>query len=576
MLPNQAFFLISCTLRKMQITRTIKNIRRIRAVIGVLFKYGFEDLVTHSRLRGLVSQKRRLTWQRRGRPVFEYSRWERVRMAAEELGPTFVKLCQVLSNRPDILPEELINELQKLQSNVPPFPTEEAIAVIEHETGKKIEELFSYFENDVIGSASIGQVHRARLITGEEVVVKVQRPGVREQIQSDLQIIKDLVGYADNYFQKQGILNAIDIVDSFEKTMSKELQYLTEGRAMEQFRNFYKAQKSFYVPKPYREISTDKVLVIEFVKGCKITDVDQLIKWGLEPTKIAELGLDIYLTQIFEFGYFHADPHPGNVFVQESGRIVLIDFGMVGKMLPKDKFAFAGVFVGMANHDAQQMALALRSLAVEHDIKDMRILEMELNDLIEDFAYLDVDESSIADISQRLQSIIYKNKMAVPGSVFLIFRALAILEGIGKTIHPKINTLEHVKPFGAKLLAEQFSPKNLLKEATTRGQSLMSFLTAFPNEVKAILRKIRKGQITMEVRHEGLDRVMDTLDSIGNRLSLALALASMLLSGAIVMVASPGYREAGTIPQVSAGLFILAAITGFFLLISILRSGRNE
>lgn len=560
----------------MQITRTIKNIRRLRQVVAVLFKYGFEDVVTQSRLKGFVSQKRRLTWQRRGRPVFEYSRWERLRMAAEELGPTYVKLCQVLSNRPDILPEELITELQKLQSNVPPFPTEEAIAVIEHETGKKIEELFSYFENDVLGSASIGQVHRARLVSGEEVVVKVQRPGVREQIQGDLQIIKDLVQFADGYLQKQGILNAADIVDQFEKTMAKELQYLTEARAMEQFRNFYKNNTLFYVPKPYREISTDRVLVIEYVPGCKITDVDKLRQWGLEPTNIAERGLDIYLTQIFEFGYFHADPHPGNVLVQENGRIVLIDFGMVGKMLPKDKFAFAGVFVSMANHDAQQMAHNLRALAVEHDIKDMRLLEMELNDLIEDFAYLDVDESSIADISERLQGIIYKNKMAVPASVFLIFRALAILEGIGKTIHPKINTLEHVKPFGAKLLAEQFSPKNLLKEAYWRGQSMFSFLTAFPTEVKAILRKIRKGQISWEVRHEGLDRLMDTIDSVGNRLALAMVVASMLLSAAVVMVASPSYREEGTIPQVSAGLFVMSAIVGFFLLISILRSGRNE
>lgn len=560
----------------MQISRAIKNIRRIRAVVSVLFKYGFEDVVTHSKLRGFVSQKRRLTWQRRGRPVFEYSRWERVRMAAEELGPTFVKLCQVLSNRPDVLPEDLILELQKLQSNVPPFPTEEAIAVIEQETGKKIEELFSYFETDVIGSASIGQVHRARLVTGEEVVVKVQRPGVREQIGSDLQILKDLVVFADGYFQKQGILNAGDIVDQFEKTMAKELMYLTEARAMEQFRNFYKNNTKFYVPKPYREISTDKVLVIEFVPGCKITDVDKMREWGLEPTEIADRGLNIYLTQIFEFGYFHADPHPGNVLIQESGRIVLIDFGMVGKMLPRDKYAFAGIYVAMANHDAASMANNLRALAVEHDIKDMRILESELNDLIEDFAYLSVDESSIADISARLQTIIYKNKMAVPAGVFLIFRALAILEGIGKTIHPKIDMMEHVKPFGAKLLAEQFGPKNLMREAMSRGQSVWSFLTAFPTEVKAILRKIRKGQITMEVRHAGMERLMDTLDSIGNRLSLSLIIASMLVSGALVMVASPGYREEGTIPQVSAGLFIIAALVGFFLLISILRSGRNE
>ncbi len=170
-------------------------------------------------------------------------------MAAEELGPTFVKLCQVMSNRPDLLPEELIFEFQKLQSDVPPFPTKKAIEVIESESGKKIKEIFSYFEEKVIGSASIGQVHRARLATGEEVVVKVQRPGVRKQIESDLQIIKDIVTFGDNYFKKQGVLNAMDIVESFESVMQKELAYLTEARSMEQFRNFYKSNTTFYVPK---------------------------------------------------------------------------------------------------------------------------------------------------------------------------------------------------------------------------------------------------------------------------------------------------------------------------------------
>ena len=559
----------------MQIRKTIKNIRRIRQVIGVLFKYGFEDVVTHSQLRRFVSQKRRLTWQRRGRPVFEYSRWERIRMAAEELGPTFVKLCQVMSNRPDILPEELIVEFQKLQSDVPPFSTEEAIKLIEEETGKKLDELFSYFEETVVGSASIGQVHKARLITGEEVVVKVQRPGVREKIEADLQIIKEVVRLGDNYFKRQGVLNAMDIVESFEKTMQKELLYLTEGRAMEQFRNFYKDHKEFYVPKPYKELSTDKVLIIEYVDGCKITDVDQMREWGLEPTEIAELGMDIYLTQIFEFGYFHADPHPGNVWVQENGRIVLIDFGMVGKMLKQDKYAFAGVFVAMANHDPKQMAIQMRNLAIDHDIKDMRRLEMELNEIIEDFSYLDVEESSIADITTRLQKIIYQNKMVVPGGVFLIFRALAILEGIGKTIHPHFNTMEKVRPFGAKLIKEQFSAKNIFNELLFRGQSLYSFLGAFPYEVKGILRKLRKGKLHIEVEHTGWHKFLDKLDQVGNRIAMAMVVGALIIASSIIITADPGYGAGEGVPKISVIMFVMAGILGFFLLWSMWRSGKN-
>lgn len=560
----------------MQLRRTIKNIRRIREVIAVLFKYGFEDVVTHSRLRGFVSQKRRLTWQRRGRPVFEYSRFERLRMAAEELGPTYVKLCQVMSNRPDILPEELITELQKLQSNVQPFPTMEAIRVIEEETGKKIDQLFSYFEEKPIGSASIGQVHKARLVTGEEVVVKVQRPGVKEMIEADLQIIKDVVTFGDNYFKKQGILNAMEIVESFEKTMQKEVLYLTEARAMDQFRNFYKAHTEFYVPRPFKDLSTDKVLIIEYVEGCKITDVRQLHEWGLDPTEVAEVGMDIYLTQIFEFGYFHADPHPGNVLVQENGRVVLIDFGMVGKMQDSDKYAFAGIFIAMANGNPREMAKQMRALSIEHDIKDMRRLEMELGELIEDFAYLDVDESSIAEITKRLQNIIYKNQMVVPGGVFLIFRALAILEGIGKTIHPHFNTMEKVKPFGRKLLIEQYQPKRLLREGGYRLQSLWSLLSGLPSEIKGIMRQIRKGKLKIELEHLGLGMFMDKLDSIGNRLSMAMVVGALLVAGAMMVSSDPHYIATGEMPRIGVLLYTLSGIVGFFLLLSIMRSGGNK
>ena len=555
--------------------RTIQNIKRLREIVAILLKYGFEDFVTGTQLRRFVGQRRRIRWQRKGTPVFEQSRFERIRMAAEELGPTFVKLCQVLSNRPDILPEDLIVEFQKLQSHVEPIPFEEAKAVLEAELGKPMDQVFEYVEEKVLGSASIGQVHRAKLLTGEEVVVKVQRPGVRRRIFSDLQILKDLVRLGNNYLEKQGVINAMDVVVEFEKTMTKELHYLTEARAMDQFRNFYKDNKKFYVPKPYKELSTDKILIIEFVSGCKITDVEQLSEWGLDPTEIAEVGLDIYLTQIFEFGYFHADPHPGNVMVQEDGRIVLIDFGMVGKMLKQDKYAFAGVFIAMANHDPKQMAINMRRLSIEHEIKDMRRLEADLNDLIEDFAYLDVDESSIADISTRLQAIMYKNRMVVPGGVFLIFRALAILEGIGKTIHPHFNTMERVRPFGRKLIQEQFSPKNIWKEGFTQGQSLYAFLSTFPNEARTVLRKLRKGKLRVEVDQIGLPELGNRIEATGNRLTLGLVCSALLIAGALTLNADPDYGTDQDVPKIAVTMFVMAGILGFFIVLGMLRKKKK-
>ena len=412
----------------MPFNQTIRNLNRTREILGILIKYGFEDIITNSTLRNLVTESTRISWLRQDKPVFEYTRYERIRMCAEELGPTFVKLAQVLSNRPDIIPDALVREFEKLQDRVPPFPFEEAKAIIERETGKNLEDIFEEFSEKPMASASIGQVHRARLKTGELVVVKVQRPDVAEIISQDLAVIKETVKRADRYLKKQGVLNADEVVKVFERSMQKELDYNNEARNIERFRATYKHRTDFYVPKPYREFSSEKVLILEFVEGCKITDVRQLKEWGISPVKVVEQGMDIYLSQIFEYGYFHGDPHPGNVLVDKNGRIILLDFGMVGQLMKKDKYAFAGIFIAMSRHNAQEMAVQMRKLAVEDNIVDMRQFIYDLNDLIEDYASLDVSESSIQDVITRLQKIMFDYKITVPGGGFIIFRAFAILE----------------------------------------------------------------------------------------------------------------------------------------------------
>jgi len=557
-------------------SQTFRNIRRAREIIRILLKYGFEDLVVNTSLKIFIPEKRRLSWMRKKKPVFEYTRWERIRMAAEELGPTFVKGAQVLSNRPDVLPEALIKELQKLQSNVPPFDSEKAKDIIEHETGRKITDLFEYFEDAPIGSASIGQVHRARLIGGEEVVVKVQRPEVRDRVLQDIAIIKEVVRLGENYFKRQGILNPMDIVRSFERSMMKELTYLNEARNIEQFRNFYKDYTNFYVPKAYKQYSTDRVLVIELIKGCKITDIEQLNKWGLDPTKIAESGMDIYMTQIFEHGYFHADPHPGNVFVRKDGVICLIDFGMVGTLMKKDKHAFAGLFVAMAQEDPQMMAVYFRRLAIDGEISDMRAFEYDLNEIIEDYANMEISEASMADMSSSLQRIIYEYQLKVPGSIFLIMRAMAILEGIGRTIHPHFNTLEFMEPYGMKLLQEKFDPKALGKDLYSNVSQLLSFMTALPVEMKGILRQLRKGKLHIEVEHTGYRPYMQKLDFITNRLSLALVTSALFVSSAIAMHAKlpAEAMTASGLPYISLLGMSIGGGLGIFLLFAIWRSGR--
>ena len=511
---------------------TISNLTRIRQVSEVLLRYGFEDVVTSTPLRRLVGAGRRLRWRRDERAVFETTRWERIRLIIEELGPTFIKLAQALSNRADLLPEALINEFEKLQSNVPPFPVAEARAIITQELGREMSEVFTEFDDVPLGSASIGQVHRARLRTGEEVVIKVQRPGVQDKVRSDLALLHELVRLTSGFLSKQGLANPQDVVNAFERSMTKELDYTSEARSMEQFRKLYENYKTFYIPKPYREFSTTKILVIEFVKGCKISDKAQLLSWNLDPAKVAENGMDIYLTQIFEFGIFHADPHPGNVLVRPDGSIILIDFGMVGKLTKQQKYAFAGVFIGMARQDARNMALNFRRLALTADIPDMRAFEADLNQLIEDFTVLDVKEMSMSDLADRLQTVIYDYKLQVPGAIFLILRALVILEGIGKVLHPSFNTFEFVAPYGRRIIAEQYSKENLLNEAQYTGQQLLALVQTLPADVRQIVRKISKGELRVKVELSGYSTLLRKADQLVSRTVLALlTLGSVIFAG---------------------------------------------
>ncbi|MGI4734563.1 MAG: ABC1 kinase family protein [Janthinobacterium lividum] len=512
---------------------TLSNLTRIRQVAEVLLRYGFEDVVTNTPLRRLVSQSRRLRWlENDERPIFETTRWERIRLIIEELGPTFIKLAQALSNRADLLPQALIDEFEKLQSNVPPFPVEEARLLIEQELGRPLAEVFTEFDDVPIGSASIGQVHRARLQSGEEVVVKVQRPGVRDKVEGDLRLLHELVRLTGGFLRNQGLSNPQDVVDAFERSMTKELDYTSEARAMEQLRKLYEQYTTFYIPKPYRELSTSKVLVIEFVNGCKITDKAQLLAWNLSPETVAETGMDIYLTQIFEFGFFHADPHPGNVLVRADGTLVLIDFGMVGKLTKQQKYAFAGVFIGMARQDARSMALNFRRLALSSDIPDMRAFEADLSLLIEDFAVLDVKDMSMSDLADSLQGIIYRYKLQVPGAVFLILRALVILEGIGKVLHPNFNTFEFVRPYGAKIIREQYSTENILSEAEYTGTQLLALLQTLPVDLRQIMRKISKGDLRVKVELSGYVSLLRKADQLVSRTILALlALGSIIFSG---------------------------------------------
>lgn len=563
----------------MLFNKTLENISRIRKLIEVLVKYGFEDIVVNTGLRKILSPKKKAKDRiSEEEQQFTQTRWERIRLIMEELGPTYIKIGQMLSNRPDLVPESLIKELEKLLDRVPPFSTEKAKEIIEQELGRPINELFLYFDEKPIGSASIGQVHRARLIGGEDVVVKVQRPNAKRQVIADLSLIKEFVKLTENYFIKAGILNLLEIVDTFARSLQNELDYFIEARNLEQFRTLNQDDENLHIPKPYRDLSTKKVLTIEFISGCKINDITTLKSWGLRPKDIARKGLNIYLKQIFEVGIFHADPHPGNILVKPNGKIALIDFGMVGKLMQSQKYAFAGIFISLAKKDAKSMATNLRRLALDHEIEDMRTFEYDLNDLIQDYAVLADDEFGLREFTARLQKLAYKYKLQMPGVIFLILRSLAILEGTVRSLDPNFDVLENIKPYGIKLVAEQYNIKNVSDEISHSFAQIFTLFYNLPLEIRDIVKQIRKGKIVLNTKQYGFEKYQRQLDFIANRLVMAIVIGSLIIASALSYGSALGKEVAGLfgVPYFSILCLLVAGFWGFIIFINDYRSGRDR
>lgn len=560
----------------LQINQTVKNITRLSQVINILLKYSFEDIISNTGLKKFVPTKRQLTWKRQDKSVFEYTRWERIRMVIEELGPSFIKLAQLLSNRPDILPEQLVFEFSKLQNQVAPFDLKSAKNIVETETGKSINEIFSYFDTKTIGSASIGQAYRAKLKNGTDVVVKVQRPEASSQVVTDIALLKDFVRLTEAYFKSIGILNPKEIVEVFEKTLINEMDYEIEARNILHFRHIFKKESRIHIPKLYKKYSTSKILITEFISGCKITNIDQIKAWGINPEKLIKTGLEIYFSQIFEFGFFHADPHPGNMLARPDGKIALIDFGMVGKLTNREKYDFSSFFIAMANQQPKIMANHMQRLAINSEVQNVTLLERELEGLVDEFITYDFERRNLDELTSRLRKIVYDFKLSIPGTIFLLFRTLAILEGIGRIIDPDMKIVEVVKPYGFKLFKEQYSPKNLSYEFQYSFSNLISLLYSSPLDLKFILKKIKNGKIYSHIELHGLDNFLRRIDVNTNKLVLTALFAVSFIGGAL-MVNIPASTMTSFlgIPWISLVSFILAAIYGFVLVIYLIRN-RNS
>ncbi|MFH1037122.1 MAG: AarF/ABC1/UbiB kinase family protein [PVC group bacterium] len=555
------------------ISRTYLHVNRYRQILQVLFKYGFGELLDTLKIEQIVELGLQKISRKRRERIETLTGPQRFRLALEELGPTFVKLGQVLSTRPDLIPLSLITELAKLQDEVPPFPFEEVQSIIETETGKTPEELFQQFEKEPSAAASIGQVHRATLKDGTDVMVKVQRPGIKRTIEIDLEIMLHLAGLMERHLAELQVIRPSRIVEEFARTLGEEIDYTLEASHVERFSDQFKAEETIRVPRLYREFSSERILTLEDIRGIKASDVEELRRKGYDCALLARRGADLMMKQIFEFGFFHADPHPGNIFILPDNIICYIDFGMMGRINRHDREDFGDLLmaiVGKNEKKTVEMVLAL----TDHDAEpDRETLERDIAGFIDQNLYQPLKYLELGKVLQQLLELATAHHLTIKPNFFLMMKALSQVESLGVKLDPDFEIISRAKPFVTRLEMARLSPKRIAGELFESGAELLSLLRDIPAEVRSILKLTRGGNLKIIFQHRGLDRILSTLDRSSNRVAFAIVLAALVVGSSLIVHAGVPPKWNG-IPIIGVIGFLVAGIMGFWLLITIIRHGR--
>ena len=549
--------------------RVTLRISRYGEIISVFLKYGFEDVIAGLNLQKYAAFTRWPLHLKR-HTVFKapLSRWERVRLAIEELGPTFIKFGQFLSNRPDLVPSELIDELVKLQDSVKPFSLTEALDILEQALKCPVGDVFDDFPAEPIASASVAQVYRARLKNGGDAAVKVQRPNIRQIVATDLDILGHLAGLIERHNKDLAALHLSELVREFGRTLNKELDFSLEAATMERFRADFKDTKEYYVPVVHAELTSDSVLVTEFVEGIKVSDVDSLKKAGLLPSDIARVGVNLVLRQIFTNGFFHADPHPGNILVLTDGRFCFLDYGAVGIVSASLRHHLGVILYGVIYKDPQRIIRTLSQLATQRIVNIDR-LEYEVTEIIEQYSSASLSEIKVRDLLDRFGRITAENHLRFVPGFYLLFKALITIEGVGLLLDPAFNLAREVEPYARKLMRDNPRLKYLPFDVYFTLADMASLLKDLPFEIKDLMRMVKAGETRIQFEHRGLDVLALKLDHAVNRMVFAVVLAALIVGSSVVIHSGMPPLLYG-VPLIGVLGFAIAGLLALWLLFSML------
>lgn len=551
---------------------TYQDLKRYSHIAAVFARHGFGDLLGRLKARYRVSWAERV-FTKEAREFEGLSAADRLRLAFEELGPTFIKLAQILSSRPDLIPPDFIQELSKLQDSVAPFPFSDAKTLIEAQFGRPLADLFASIEEKSVAAASLAQVHRARTTSGDEVAVKVQRVGVETIIESDIRILYELAGLAERHLSESRYFEPVRLVDEFARTIRRELDFVREGRNIDRFRNYFAGASTVYIPKVYWDLTAPKVLTTEYIKGIKISDLKHLEVAGLDRKAVAVNGANLILKEVFELHFFHADPHPGNLFVLENNVIAPVDFGMTGAIDEELAQQMGCIFIAVVEKDVDALANLLCTIGVADELENRNTFKLELRDLLERYYGVPLQQLDTATIFEELMSIIRRYKLRLPPDLAIMARTLLVSEGVGRMLYPEFRIIETARPYARRLLLQRFDPTKQLHELSKVVTEASALFKRLPSDLSEILLKIRKGNLAIGFEHRGLERLIGELDRSSNRLSFAVVIAALIIGSSLIFQTGVGPTLFGY-PVVGLAGFLLASILGVWLLIGILRAGR--
>lgn len=552
--------------------RTYRHLNRYREVVGVLVKHGLGDLLHTVRLDRAVSLGPRSFLRRR--PVREPSeRPARVRLALEELGPAFIKAGQYLSMRSDLLADEYLRELAKLQDSVPPFPSDEARRIVAAELGAPLERRFEDFTSRPLAAASIAQVHRARALDGEEVVVKVERPGLPARVAVDLEIMAHLAALAENHLEAWRWRRPTRIVAEIARSLDREMDLSLEASHAERFARQFEADPTVRAPRVRRDLSTGRVLTLERLEGIKADDKAALERAGIDPRTVAEnLGRQ-YLAMFLVHGFFHADPHPGNLLVQPGGAIGYLDFGMTGRLDRGTRETLADALVALADRDEAGVARALLALADYDAEPDRRAFEADVAELMDQYVDRPLAEWRLGRMLEQFFATTARHRVRVPPELYLMVKALTEVEGLARSLDPSFDAVSAAAPLVRWTQEERLRPKRFVESAAAAARETMNLLSSAPGDLREILRQARRGRLLIEFEHKGLEPALAALDKVGSRLAFAVVLAALVIGSSLLLHAGlpPSWGGVSALGLVG---YLVSGLMSLWLLTAILRHGR--